>query len=151
MCQSCNTGFELNMDNTACDGMWRELTVARTTRLRLQLERDSNQHALPSSLTCARIHMLCVYMCAACNIAQAVSYSSGCEVSACTTGWEVSDDQNQCDANVCLCPDGVPASGEACTVDGANMCQSCNTGFELSADNTACDGKNDAFASSFRF
>ena len=57
-------------------------------------------------------------------------------------------------ANVCLCPNGVPASGEACTVDGGDMCESCNTGFQLSADNTACDGmfarahdgKDDAFA-----
>ena len=97
-------------------------------------------------------------MCAACDVAQALSYSSGCDVSACTTGWEVSSDQTGCDANVCLCPDGVPASGATCTVDGGDMCQSCNTGFELSADNTACDGmfarahgdKNDAFASAFR-
>ncbi len=77
---------------------------------------------------------------AACNVAQAESYSSGCAVSACTTGWKVSDDDSECDANVCVCPDGTPASGVTCAVDGGNMCQSCGTGFKLSDGNTACYG-----------
>ena len=84
--------------------------------------------------------MLCVYMCAACDVAQAISYSSGCQVSACTTGWKVSEDKSKCDANVCLCPNGVAPSNGTCTVDGANMCQSCSAGFKLSEDNTACVG-----------
>ena len=76
-----------------------------------------------------------------CDVAQAVSYSKECLVSACGTGWKVSSNKTTCDANVCVCPNGTPASGEACTVDGANMCQSCDTGFKLREDKTACDGQ----------
>ena len=75
-----------------------------------------------------------------CAVANAASYSSGCVVSACTTGWKVSDDYSECDPNVCSCPDGTPASGATCAVDGGNMCQSCGTGFKLSEDKTACYG-----------
>ena len=78
---------------------------------------------------------------AACNIPRAESYSSGCALSVCTTGWKVSDDKSKCEANVCLCPNGDPPSGATCAVDGANMCESCATGFELSEDKTACDGR----------
>ena len=79
-------------------------------------------------------------MCTGCDVAQAMSYSSGCVVSACITGWKVSDDESKCDANVCSCPNGVAASDGACTVDGANMCESCSAGFTLGGNETACVG-----------
>ena len=77
---------------------------------------------------------------AACSVSHAKSYSSGCEVSACTTGWKVSDDKSKCLANVCVCENGVASSGETCETDGDKMCGSCDAGFELKQDKTACDG-----------
>ena len=79
-------------------------------------------------------------MSAVCNVTHAISYSSECAVSACNTGWKVSDDQSKCQANVCLCPNGVAPSDGACTVDRATVCQSCGSGFELTDDEKACDG-----------
>ena len=75
-----------------------------------------------------------------CKVQHVKSYSSGCVVSACTTGWRVSDDKSKCLANVCVCHNGVASSGETCATDGAKMCGSCDAGFELRQDKTACDG-----------
>ena len=77
----------------------------------------------------------------ACKVANAKSYSSGCSVSACKTGWKVSTDQSECVKNICSCTDGVEASGETCAQDGAKMCKKCNKGFKLRWDNTACEGR----------
>ena len=78
---------------------------------------------------------------AACSVSNAKSYSSGCEVSACTTGWKVSDDKSKCLANVCVCENGVASSGETCETDGDKMCDSCDKGSKLRQDKTACDGR----------
>ena len=40
---------------------------------------------------------------AACAVEHAKSYSSGCEVSSCNSGWKVSDDKAKCVAYVCVC------------------------------------------------
>ena len=77
---------------------------------------------------------------AGCAVPRAKSYSSGCAVASCDTGWKVSDDNSTCAANVCSCANGVRASGAKCASDGAKVCESCNSGFKLRADNTACDG-----------
>ena len=76
----------------------------------------------------------------ACAVQHAKSYSSGCVVSACTTGWRVSDDKSKCLANVCVCSNGVASSGEKCASDGGKMCDSCGDGFKLTRDKTACEG-----------
>ena len=61
-------------------------------------------------------------------------------MSACNTGWRVSDDKRKCLANVCVCPNGVASSGEKCATDGDKMCESCDNGFKLRLNKTACDG-----------
>ena len=38
----------------------------------------------------------------------------------------------------CTCPNGTPATGAACTSDGAVICASCGTGHHLSADGSSC-------------
>ena len=81
-------------------------------------------------------------MFADCGVQHVKSYSSGCVVSACKTGWKVSDDKSKCLANVCVCPNGVASSGETCATDGGKMCDSCGDGFKLSQDKTACDGRS---------
>ena len=80
-------------------------------------------------------------MFADCKVQHAKSYSSGCAVSACTTGWRVSGDKSKCLANVCVCHNGVASSGEKCATDGDNMCDSCDKGSKLRQDKTACDGR----------
>ena len=75
----------------------------------------------------------------ACAVTQAKSYGPGCQVATCTTGWKVSSD-NKCEANTCVCNNGVASSGAQCVIDGSNNCDSCNSGFKLSEDGTACDG-----------
>ena len=62
-------------------------------------------------------------------------------MSACKSGWKVSDDKGECEANVCSCADGVGASGGACAIAGSSMCESCNRGFKLRRDRTMCDGR----------
>ena len=63
----------------------------------------------------------------------------------CNLGWKVSEGKSKCDANVCLCPNGVAPSGPKCTVDAANECQVCNSGFKLNEAKTACDGRSRGF------
>ena len=99
----------------------------------LNVQRGCIQHAM---CCCVNLRAL-----SGCAVANAASYSSGCAVSACNTGWKVNADNSECDANVCVCPNGTPASGATCAVDGGNMCESCGTGFKLSGDNTACVGR----------
>ena len=81
-----------------------------------------------------------VHLYAACNVANAETYGSACEVSSCNTGWRVSDDKSECVANKCSCPDGTASSGANCPSDGANGCRFCDPGFELDAEQTACTG-----------
>ena len=83
---------------------------------------------------------MCVCTHLACAVRHVKSYSSGCVVSACTTGWRVDDDESECLANVCSCSNGVASSGDKCATHGGKMCDSCNSGFKLSQDKTACDG-----------
>ena len=80
---------------------------------------------------------------AACNVANANSYASGCLVSACNTGWGVSEDKAECLANKCLCPNGIASTGAKCVSDGAERCESCDAGFKLdnTVDTLACTGK----------
>ena len=79
-------------------------------------------------------------MCAACDVGNAKSYSKGCEVSSCNTGWKVSDDKSKCEANQCSCADGVGSSGAKCPTDGDSKCESCNAGFKLASDRKSCTG-----------
>ena len=83
---------------------------------------------------------VCVCVCPACTVPHAANFSLGCVVSTCNAGWKVNANESKCEANVCLCTNGVPPSGAACAVDGAKMCQSCVPGFKLNAGKTACDG-----------
>ena len=79
-------------------------------------------------------------MYAGCNVDKATAYSSGCLVSACSTGWRVSADNAQCDPNICSCENGAPVTGAECTTHGSNICESCNTGFQLDAGTSSCIG-----------
>ena len=73
-----------------------------------------------------------------CNTANAKTYSSGCVVSSCNTGWSVSADKAKCVANVCSCQNGIAPSGEKCPIDGVKKCASCNTGWRLNSGKTEC-------------
>ena len=73
-------------------------------------------------------------MCAACDVGNAKSYSKGCEVSSCSTGWKVSDDKSKCEANQCSCDNGVGTSAANCPEDGTAKCESCDAGFKLAAN-----------------
>ena len=79
-------------------------------------------------------------ICTACNVANAKAYSSGCLVSACNTGWKVSQDKAKCEANICSCPNGIAPTGAKCAADGAEICEKCNTGFKLGNLPPACAG-----------
>ena len=79
-------------------------------------------------------------MLSACSIANAKTYSKDCEVSSCDGGWKVSVDKAKCEANQCLCPNGVGSSGAKCLIDGDPKCESCNAGFKLASDSKACSG-----------
>ena len=76
----------------------------------------------------------------ACEVENAKSYSKGCEVSSCDTGWKVSDDKSKCIANQCSCDNGVGSSGAKCSTDGDSKCESCNAGFKLASDSKSCTG-----------
>ena len=78
---------------------------------------------------------------AACTVSEAKSYSSGCLVESCNTGWTVSDDKSTCEENICSCDNGVASSGAKCPSNEANKCESCKNGFKLSVDNEACEGR----------
>ena len=80
-----------------------------------------------------------VLSCAVCDVENAKSYSKGCEVSSCSTGWKVSDDKSKCEANQCSCPDGAASTGVKCVSDGAKICASCDPGFKLK-DSRTCTG-----------
>ena len=79
-------------------------------------------------------------MLAACSIANAKTYSKGCEVSSCDGGWKVNGDKTKCEANQCLCPNGVGSSGAKCLIDGDPKCESCDAGFKLASDSKSCSG-----------
>ena len=68
---------------------------------------------------------------AACNVANAKTYSSGCVVSSCNMGWSVSTDNSECVVNNCECLNGIAPSGEKCPSDGAKRCVTCDPGFKL--------------------
>merc|ERR1712137_346144 len=48
-------------------------------------------------------------------------------------------DESACEANTCICTNGVAKNGTLCTTDGVAMCTSCNVGFIKNAAETACD------------
>ena len=79
-------------------------------------------------------------MLSACNIPNAESYSKGCEVSSCDAWWKVSGDKIKCEANQCLCPNGVGSSGAKCLIDGDPKCESCDAGFKLASESKSCSG-----------
>ena len=81
---------------------------------------------------------------AACNVVNAKTYSSGCLLSSCDAGWKVSDDKTKCLANICLCPNGIAATGAKCVSDEAKICESCDAGFKpdkRAGITVACTGK----------
>eukprot|EP00933_Yihiella_yeosuensis_P037485 TRINITY_DN3143_c0_g1_i1.p1 TRINITY_DN3143_c0_g1~~TRINITY_DN3143_c0_g1_i1.p1 ORF type:complete len:517 (+),score=66.91 TRINITY_DN3143_c0_g1_i1:74-1624(+) len=43
-----------------------------------------------------------------------------------------------CVANKCECDNGKPATGQACTHDGAHICKECNKNFQLSGTQCVC-------------
>ena len=155
-CESCNPGFKLRQDKTACDGVLLMRGVKVTGMLDacscFVAGMDVQRFGIFMFHVCVCTYALwCVgrsknkentSVCfrADCAVPQATSYSSGCAVSGCKSGWKVSDDKTKCVINVCSCPNGVGATGGACTVDGSNMCESCNGGFKLRQDRTTCDG-----------
>ena len=73
-------------------------------------------------------------------MANAKAYSSGCLVSACNTGWKVSEDKAKCEANKCSCSNGVASTGAKCAVDGAEICEKCIAGFKLDTALGTCTG-----------
>ena len=77
---------------------------------------------------------------AACNVANAKAYASGCLVSTCNSGWRVSEDKSQCLGNKCSCLNGIASTGARCVIDGANICWSCDAGFKLSNTGDTCTG-----------
>ena len=49
--------------------------------------------------------------------------------SSAANGYHIEDDF--CVINVCKCGNGNPVKGVACSVNGANECESCSDGFHL--------------------
>ncbi|CAD7925101.1 unnamed protein product [Amoebophrya sp. A120] len=50
-------------------------------------------------------------------------------------GFHLNAGTSKCDQNVCTCDTGgSPATGEACTTDGAHLCSSCEDGFHATAE-----------------
>ena len=45
-------------------------------------------------------------------------------------------DGDSCVANVCSCPNGTPATGNACTSHNAVKCSACTSGNQPNADGT---------------
>merc|ERR1712159_373453 len=41
-------------------------------------------------------------------------------------------------ANVCICPNGTPKHGTACTSNGASKCVSCDPGYTINAQEPGC-------------
>ena len=76
----------------------------------------------------------------------AKSYSAGCKLASCDTGWKPSRDKKKCVANVCSCANGQALSGVKCLRDGANLCGSCKTGFKLSKSQCVQCGTSHATA-----
>ena len=52
----------------------------------------------------------------------------------CNTGYFRGPNGN-CVQNICVCPNGTPATGPDCTTNNATKCSKCNTGYNLNADN----------------
>ena len=75
-----------------------------------------------------------------CDEANVKAYESGCLVSTCKIGWNVSDDKTKCVANTCSCPKGTAAAGAKCVTDGAEICDRCNAGFKLDRASGTCTG-----------
>ena len=82
-------------------------------------------------ISLASAHVFSFGCLAGCAVRNVKSYSSGCDVKQCKTGWRVSRDKKKCAVKGCLCPNGKPPSGKACSRDGAKLCISCNPGFKL--------------------
>jgi len=82
----------------------------------------------------------CAAGCQQCGVANAASYSSGCQVATCTAGFQPSEDQQSC---------------EACNVANAasysSGCQvaTCIAAFQPSMDQQSCEACNVANAASF--
>ena len=63
------------------------------------------------------------------------------DCSACDTGYTISataalGSAQNCIANICTCPNGVVATGTACTSHGARICASCSNGYH--PEGTTC-------------
>merc|ERR1712113_195181 len=82
----------------------------------------------------------CAAGCQQCGVANAASYSSGCQVATCTAGFQPSEDQQSCEAcNVA----NAASYSSGCQVN------TCVTGFRRSANQQSCEACNVANAASY--
>ena len=137
-CESCNAGFKLASDSKSCSGMSIRLHVVITDCCHAYAPTLAFENYIVRQFATAMTTIFLLL--SACSISNAKTYSKGCEVSSCDAGWKVSGDRSKCEANRCLCTNGVGSSGAKCLIDGDPKCESCKAGFKLASDIKSCSG-----------
>ena len=121
-CASCNPGFLLSGDNCVACPQFTHIESHSVTE---------EEYCSPNVCVCEN------------GIASADCPADGmhfCE--SCDEGYESIGNECQKIINVCTCPSGPAAKGDACHTDGAVVCAGCySEGFKLSEDLEKCVAK----------
>lgn len=138
MCALCNTGYRLT--GTACAAC----NVAQASTYATTL--SSGSRCTVATCNTGYRRATNGASCGACNVANASTYAttvtsgSRCTVANCDAGYRKATNGLSCTANVCMCGNGSPATGAACTTHSGSICKACNANYRRANDGTVWIG-----------